>query len=313
MKTGLLYNEAFARHLTGIGHPERPERVLEVYDFLRGQNDFEKFSLLSPEPAPLSIIQAIHSERYCDYVKKGCGEGVPFLDSPDTGVSADSYETALLAAGSGPVLVDMVMAGEIVNGFGLIRPPGHHAEREQALGFCLFNNIAILARYIREKYELKKVLIIDWDVHHGNGTQNTFYNDPEVFYFSVHESPCYPGTGLASERGEGDGEGATLNVPLPAGSTDDDYRRVFEDLLCPNADCFQPDFVLVSAGFDAHVSDPLAGMRVSESGYRMMTRIVKDIAMKHASGRLVSLLEGGYDLEALKASVLIHLQTLRED
>jgi acetoin utilization deacetylase AcuC-like enzyme len=229
----------------------------------------------------------------------------------DTAISPGSFDAAVLAAGAGVSVARSVLEGEAKNGMAIVRPPGHHAERSLALGFCLFNNVAVLARWLLQRPGIERVLIVDWDVHHGNGTQRAFEEDPSVFYFSIHQWPYYPGTGAAAEKGRGAGEGTTLNVPAPAGWGDDEYRRVFEKVLEPAATEFDPDFVLVSAGFDAHAEDPLAGMRVTETGYRAMTRTVMEIADKCAGGRVVSLLEGGYHHEALPRAVAAHLEMLK--
>lgn len=232
------------------------------------------------------------------------------VDSPDTQISEESFEIARLSAGSALRLVDGVMEGKLDNGFALMRPPGHHAERDLALGFCLFNNVAIAARYIQKKYGLKKILIVDWDVHHGNGTQHYFYEDPSVFYFSVHQYPFYPGTGSAEEKGRGAGLGTTVNVPLPAGCGDGEYLEVFKKSFYPRAIEFAPEFLLISAGFDAHACDPLGQMEVTREGYKKMTMIVQSVAEKCAGSRIISLLEGGYHLEALADSVQVHLESL---
>jgi acetoin utilization deacetylase AcuC-like enzyme len=202
------------------------------------------------------------------------------------------------------------MQGEAENGFALIRPPGHHAESGEALGFCLFNNVAITAKYLKRRYGLEKILILDWDVHHGNGTQHTFEDDPSVFYVSVHQYPWYPGTGSHSETGTGAGNGATLNCPMPAGSGDEDYRAAFGQTILPAARAFKPDAVLISAGFDAHAADPLGGINLSTNFYRWMTSEVMEIADSSAGGRVISLLEGGYDLDALASCVVAHVEVL---
>jgi acetoin utilization deacetylase AcuC-like enzyme len=206
--------------------------------------------------------------------------------------------------------VDAIMEGQVDQAFCAVRPPGHHAEAARAMGFCLFNNVAVAARYIQERHGIQRVLIVDWDVHHGNGTQHSFDDDPSVLYFSTHQYPHYPGTGAATERGNGKGEGLTINVPMSGGQGDEEFREVFEKVLVPAADSFNPGFVLISAGFDAHRDDPLAGLGLTEDGFASLTQIVAGIALRHASGRVVSCLEGGYNLRALSASVDRHVQAL---
>jgi acetoin utilization deacetylase AcuC-like enzyme len=217
---------------------------------------------------------------------------------------------ARLAAGAGLSLADELMAGTIRNGFALLRPPGHHAEKSQALGFCLFNNIAILARYLQRRHGLEKILILDWDVHHGNGTQHAFEEDPSVFYISLHQFPFYPGTGAGHEKGSGRGKGYTLNCPMPAGAWDGDYRTAFENVILPRAREYRPDAVLISAGFDAHFSDPLAQVQLSTEMYGWMTREIMAVAQEFSGGRVLSLLEGGYDLEYLPRCIEAHVAVL---
>ena len=229
---------------------------------------------------------------------------------PDTSMSPGSLTAAYLAAGGALAAVDAIMSRQVDQAFCAVRPPGHHAESGRAMGFCLFNNVAIAARYVQKKHGLKRVLIVDWDVHHGNGTQHSFEDDPSVLFFSAHQYPHYPGTGRKSERGRGAGEGFTINVPMEAGEGGEEYREIFQKSLVPTADSFKPEFVIVSAGFDAHKDDPLGNMGLTEEGYADLTGIVAGIAKRHAGGRILSSLEGGYHLTALAASVDRHIQAL---
>jgi acetoin utilization deacetylase AcuC-like enzyme len=310
--TGFAYTDTYLKHQTGTGHPERPERLTAVVNRLKQDDLLPGLVLLPPRAASLEWITAVHTPAYAERVRQLCHDGAAYVDSADTPVSRESYEVALQAVGGVLAATDAVMTGKVRNAFCLVRPPGHHALKDRAMGFCLFNNVAIAARYLQKSHHLARVLIVDWDVHHGNGTQAAFYDDDTVFYFSVHQSPLYPGTGSAAERGEGKGQGFTLNVPLPAGSGDEAYKKVFEEKLKPAADAFKPDFVLVSAGFDAAQNDLLGRMKVTPDGYATLTRLVKAIARQHCQGRLVSLLEGGYNLESLAVSVEAHLHALRE-
>jgi acetoin utilization deacetylase AcuC-like enzyme len=310
--TGLVYGDVYLEHRTGAGHPERPERLAAIMERLAKSGLSNELLLLKPVPAALDWVTAVHAQEYVQRVRKSCRQGAGYVDSADTPVSADSYEAALAAVGGVLAALDAVMDGRVRNAFCAVRPPGHHALKNRAMGFCLFNNVAIAARYLQKQHKLARVLIVDWDAHHGNGTQAAFYEDATVFYFSTHQAPFYPGTGAAEERGEGKGVGFTLNVPLPAGSGDGEYAQAFEDKLGPAADGFRPDFVLISAGFDAADGDLLGRMKITPSGYAALTRMVKGIAERHCQGRLVSLLEGGYKLEALAASVEAHVRALKE-
>ena len=310
LKTGLVYSERFQDHNTGHNHHERPARVSFAYNFLKKSDLFNDLAVISPKAATLKQIKSVHTKYYIEHVERACSKGEHMLDSVDTAISHNSYQVALLAAGGVIHLVDTVMKGKIRNGFALIRPPGHHAEKEKALGFCIFNNVAIAAKHLQEKYGLKRILIIDWDVHHGNGTQHIFEEDPSVFFFSVHQHPFYPGTGTEAEIGRGPGEGFTLNVPLKAGSGDPEYRYVFEEILYPKAVAFKPEFILISAGFDAHREDPLAHMNLSDEMYGFFTDIAMKIAAENGHERVVSVLEGGYQLEAISRSIYIHLKHL---
>jgi len=312
LRTGLVYDEIYLRHQTGAGHPERPERLTAIMERLGRKGLLTELARLKPVAASTNWLTTVHSPEYVERVRQSCRAGIGYVDTPDAPASAESYEVALAAVGGVQCAIDAVMAGKIANAFCAVRPPGHHALTDRAMGFCLFNNVAIAARYIQKQYHLAKVLIVDWDVHHGNGTQAAFCDDPTVFYFSTHQSPFYPGTGSAGERGRGKGLGFTCNVPLPAGSGDAEYRRVFREKLLPAAAAFQPDFVLISAGFDAARGDLLGQMNLTPEGYAELTRIVKAIAARYCRGRLVSLLEGGYNLDALAASVEAHVRVLME-
>jgi len=311
-RTGFVFSERYLKHDTGPGHPERPDRLTAIVKRLQEKGGLPELVLLKPAAASLEWITAVHSPKYVERVRTSCRAGTGYVDTPDAPASTNSYDVALAAVGGVLAAGDAVMDGRVKNAFCAVRPPGHHALKDKAMGFCLFNNVAIAARYLQQKHKLARVLIVDWDVHHGNGTQAIFYEDPTVFYFSTHQAPFYPGTGGADEQGAGKGLGFTLNVPLPAGTGDAEYARAFEENLKPAAATFKPDFVLISAGFDAAKDDLLGGMKITPEGYAQLTRIVKGIAAQHSQGRLVSVLEGGYNLERLAASVEAHLRVLME-
>lgn len=310
-KTGFVYGDIYLQHKTGAGHPERPDRLSAIVQRLEQTGLFDELAAIEPRESPDEWLTAVHTAEHLAAVREAAKEA-GYAGSMDTPVSKDSYKVALHAAGGVLAAVDAVMEGKIRSAFCAIRPPGHHATKDEAMGFCLLNNVAIAARYAQKKHRLAKVLIVDWDVHHGNGTQAIFYDDPSVFYFSTHQWPFYPGTGAASERGTGKAAGTTLNVPLPRGSGQREYRRAFEEKLVPAAIEFKPDFVLISAGFDAHEHDLLGGMKLTAEDFAELTRIVKTIAEKHCGGRLVSVLEGGYELKGLAASVEAHVRILMQ-
>ena len=310
-KIGFVYDPAYLRHDTGPRHPENPARLKAIINHLDAVGFYQLLEFIEPAPAPLNWVQKVHSLEYIQRVEQSCKQGLTLLDSPDTGIGPASYEIALLSAGGVLTAIDRIMNGLVSRAFCAIRPPGHHAERDRAMGFCIFNNVSIGACYLREKYAIERVLIIDWDSHHGNGTQSTFWADPAVFYFSVHQYPHYPGTGSHLEKGIGVGKGHTLNIPLPAGCGDKEYIEAFHDFLWPAAMTFSPQFILISAGFDAHRDDPLSGMMVTEDGYEEMTRIVLEIALQKCQGKIVSVLEGGYNLIALSHSLERHLLALQ--
>ena len=265
-----------------------------------------------PEEADDEHLARVHDADHIRRVEEACASGARLIDSMDTAISKESARIARLAAGSVAALCREVAAGRLEAGFAAVRPPGHHAERDLAMGFCLFNSIAAAAADLRAS-GIGRVVVVDWDVHHGNGTQHIFEEDPSVFYFSCHQMPLYPGTGYARERGRGAGEGATLNVPLAPGDGDERFLAALGEDLADAMDAFRPEFVLVSAGFDAHRDDLLGGLRVTTEAFAEATRIVRDIAGRHAGGRLVSMLEGGYELNALAASAAAHVETLLSD
>jgi acetoin utilization deacetylase AcuC-like enzyme len=310
-RTGLVYHPLYRNHLTGPDHPERPERVVAVVRRLEESGLTQEIDVMEPGAAETRWLALVHGEDYIARVRDTCERGDPLLDSGDTSISTASYKIALLAAGGALAAADRILAGDWRNAFVACRPPGHHAEARQGMGFCLFNNAAVVAAYLRHKAGVDRVAVLDWDVHHGNGTQHIFETDPTVFYASLHQWPLYPGTGRAEERGVGAGVGATLNCPMSAGDGDDEYLRAFDDAVLPALSRFAPEVVVISAGFDAHSADPLSGTRVSTEGFRLMTRLVADLARSSARGRVISLLEGGYDLEALAASVQVHVEELK--
>jgi acetoin utilization deacetylase AcuC-like enzyme len=309
-KTGFVYHDTCVNHNTGPEHPEKPERLIAIRERLQGGGVWQELLHHKPSVADDRWIVKVHDADYVRRVAKACQKPSAVLDGGDTVVSPQSDVAARLAAGGVMQAIDRVMAQEWDNAFTAVRPPGHHAEHLGAMGFCLYNNVAVGARYLREHHGLDKVAIVDFDVHHGNGTQHLFEEDPSVFFASLHQFPHYPGTGAAAERGRGPGEGATLNCPMKAGTKDADWLAVFEQKLLPELDAFAPDFLLISAGFDAHASDPLSATKLTESGYRGMTQLLLDVARRHCSGRAVAVLEGGYHMEALASSVETHLQEL---
>jgi acetoin utilization deacetylase AcuC-like enzyme len=309
MTTGIVKDWRYLEHRMGDHHPESPQRLEVIYRMLEQQPAFSSFPIIEPRPATEQEITLIHTKTYFDKIKETAGREGVYLD-PDTSTSPRSFEVACLAAGGLLQAADMIMEGSLNNGFALVRPPGHHAEASQARGFCIFNNIAIAAQHLIEKRGLRRILIVDWDLHHGNGTQHAFYSRNDVLYFSIHQFPYYPGTGFWNEIGSGKGEGFTINVPLAPGKTDADYLFIFERLLSPVAAAYQPEFVLVSAGFDIFAGDPLGGMRVSAAGFSGLTAAVMDLASISAQGRLLLTLEGGYSPDGLEAGVRNVLLTL---
>jgi len=308
--TGLVYHPDYLLHDTGTGHPESKQRLIFLMEYLEKKELLPKLKLIQPSlDHPLEWIGKVHAADYIQMVKETCEKGNGMLDM-DTTVSPDSFKVALLAVEGVLRAVDEVMAGNSKNIFCAVRPPGHHAEKESGRGFCIFNNVAIASVYLLEKYGLNRVMIVDWDAHHGNGTQKTFYQDPRVYYFSLHQFPLYPGTGSENEEGEGKGKGFTFNTPMAPGSGDLEYIEVFQNMFSPMAFKFSPEFVLISAGFDAHQDDPLSDLKVTTEGFGKITQVVRDLANECCQGKIVSVLEGGYNLKALSSSVEAHLEAL---
>jgi len=306
MKTLLAYQDIFLNHKTGNNHPENPDRLLSV---LQARDALTKLNLtwVSEFPdAAWENLLPIHDQAYLQSLQETQGRS-GYLDG-DTVVSPKSYEAALQAAGAGVYLAEEILRGRAQTGFALVRPPGHHAERDHAMGFCLLNNVAVAAKYLISQ-GVQKVCILDWDVHHGNGTQDAFYEDSQVYFVSFHQYPYYPGTGSSEERGYGAGLGTTLNLPLTRGSTETDYDKAWS-LVEKEMEFFRPEVYLISAGFDAHKNDPLGGMELTSSSFARFTERVKRLAHQTAKGRILSFLEGGYDTKALRESVLHHVEVL---
>ncbi|MFH0809787.1 MAG: histone deacetylase [Pseudomonadota bacterium] len=295
---GYVYDPRYLEHIAGLSHVEAPARLTAMAAMLRQSGLDRRLIQISPRMATRQDLELIHTPGQIDTIAATSGRELTILD-PDTMASRASFEVACLAVGGCLALTDAVLTDQIGPGFAFVRPPGHHATPRRAMGFCLFNNIAICAAHALSAHRLSRVLIIDWDLHHGNGTQEAFYRRNDVLYFSIHQYPCYPGTGSARECGAGPGEGYTVNVPIEAGCGDADYVAVFQELLTPVAEAFQPQLVLISAGFDPYHADPLGAMRVTPEGFAALARLALRIAHAHAGGKAVFVLEGGYDLEGL--------------
>ncbi|MEQ9454014.1 MAG: histone deacetylase [Phycisphaeraceae bacterium] len=315
MATGLIYSDRFLDHLTAPGHPERAERLQAIVERLKATHQWDEVEHLTFDKADRRWIDAIHAPRYVDRVFEACRTGKTGLDEHDGGLCTDSAEVAQLAVGGVLAAIDAVMSATVHNALCLVRPPGHHAEYDRSMGFCLFGNVAIAANYLIEHHRLTRVVVIDWDVHHGNGTQHLTEHRSDIFCINLHQHPMtlYPGTGYAHEKGTGDGDGFTLNLPLDPHADDARYRQVWTDHLEPVVRDYQPQFILISAGFDAAEGDPLAHMNVTTEGFRWMTRQAKQLAEQLCDGRLVSVLEGGYDLRSLAENVSVHLAALTRE
>lgn len=312
MKTALIHHPIYQKHDTGIGHPETPRRYEVVMNALKNDKKlWESLMEITPEKVPKGIIQAAHTPEHFKRVEGAFENGVERLDA-DTVISMQSFDASLYGAGGACRAVDAVMKGETDNAFVAVRPPGHHATAEHAMGFCLFNNVAVAARYAQNKYkEIERVAIVDWDVHHGNGTQGIFFDDPTVFFYSMHQYPWYPGSGSRGETGFGRGKGYTMNTPVKALTPAVQQKRMFESALGDIRRDFKPDLIIISAGFDAHSTDPLGQLKLEDSDFISMTQTVKQWANETCGGRVVSCLEGGYNLETLGASVKAHVKALQ--
>jgi acetoin utilization deacetylase AcuC-like enzyme len=311
MPTAFIHHPIYEKHDTGFGHPETPERYRVVVDAIRADSELaNRLVPITPDKASQGVVQAAHTKDHFRRVENAFAEGHDRLDM-DTVISMQSFDAALFAAGGACRAVDAVMTGEASNAYVAVRPPGHHATAERAMGFCLFNNVAVAARYAQNKYkEIERVAVVDWDVHHGNGTQGIFYTDPTVFFFSMHQYPWYPGTGARGETGHGRGQGYTLNVPVKAHTPADTQKANFDAAIGEIDAAMKPDLVIISAGFDAHLTDPLGQLRLTDADFVSMTRTILDWADQVCGGRVVSCLEGGYNLDTLGDTVRRHVQAL---
>lgn len=308
-----LYDEIYLEHDSGAGHPESPNRLTAINNAVKQAEWYKDLILLEGKPVDMEILSLTHGKAYIDTVDRECSAGYGSLSTGDTTICRESYNIALHAVGGVLAAVDAVFEKENGHAFCAVRPPGHHASDNRGMGFCVFNNIAAAARYAQHKYNVERVLIADWDVHHGNGTQDIFYDDPSIFFMSTHQYPWYPGTGLPNETGSGKAKGTTMNRPFPAGAGDREIISAFKDHLLPAAKEFKPDFTLISAGYDSRIHDPLGMFRITDNGFRELTKIMKEISHIAGEGRLVAILEGGYNLDGLASAVTATMDELIKD
>ena len=309
-RTGYLYSDIFLDHDSGEGHAESPERLAAIRGRIQEADWFDSLLQIQPMEVDLTTLALVHTPEYVELVRRECESGERRLSTGDTNISPASYSVALAGVGGVVSAVDQVMRGEAKNAFCALRPPGHHASSERGMGFCLFNNVAVAARHAQAAHGVERVLIADWDVHHGNGTQDTFYSDGSVFFMSTHQSPLYPNTGSVEETGAGPGEGMTMNRPFPAGAGNAEIVGAFRNELLPAAQDFRPDLTLISAGFDSRVDDRLGGFTLDDEGFRELTKIMLEIASINGEGKLVSVLEGGYTPSGLASAVAAHMEEL---
>lgn len=310
MKTGLLFDPLYTDHDPGPGHPECPQRYTAIMKALTASALLPKLASISSRAAEMPEIERCHPRPYIELARDEVAAGLDALSTGDTNVCSKSYDIATRAVGGVLNAVDAVMSGKLTRAFCAVRPPGHHARPSQGMGFCLFNNIALGARHAQKQHGADKVVIVDWDVHHGNGTQDIFYEDGSVFFASTHQSPWYPFTGHAEETGTGKGKGSTMNFPLPAGTGMKQISEAFETKLLPAIAAFKPDLIMISAGFDSRVDDPLGQFKLTDDDFASLTKLLMQAAEEHCQGRLVSVLEGGYNLTGLASAVTAHIGAL---
>lgn len=312
MTTGLIYHDLFLAHDTAPNHPERPDRLGAIINELDVRHILNDLKRITPSPATPDQVALIHTTKYIQHIQEACANSLPYMDYPDTHICVESYDAALVAAGGLIEACDKVMANTITNAFCAVRPPGHHAESSHAMGFCLFNSIAIAAQHLITSHSLQRIAIVDFDVHHGNGTQHAFESRNDVLFISLHEHPrfLFPGTGYEHETGSGQGAGYTLNISMLPGTTDDSYDKAFTQSVLPKLNDYQPQFILISAGFDALAQDSIAHIDLTPDAFSLMTQRLIDVANTHCHGRIVSTLEGGYDLDMLAKCTADHIQKL---